>query len=318
MDPLKFSLFISNWSSKEELMALEGLLKFGYGNWGSISEYISSNKGPWECEKHYKQIFLGKNKNTLSTLNILTYRDDNQNLITIQSDNTECFMEIAPDIIPIPEPRAEIEKHPLTEFAGYMPLRRDFEIEYENDIEMYLADLEFYDDDTAEDTSIKLRQLEVYNKVLEEREERKKFVIERWPQELKNEKRFSHNIIEKTIYQAMKPYARLLTPEKHLALVEALIKEYMLRLKLEELKEAKSLGIKTEEDFKKFIHDKKNNKAKEFDVLFKDFKPQPRGSPKRKLDDLKADQNSAMEIDETKKDESTEDIDYLKNEESKV
>ena len=60
-----------------------------------------------------------------------------------------------------------------------MPLRRDFEIEYENDIENYLADLEFYDDDRPEDIAIKLKQLEVYLKVLNEREERKDFVMNR-------------------------------------------------------------------------------------------------------------------------------------------
>jgi len=59
------------------------------------------------------------------------------------------------------------------EFAGYMPKRKDFEIEYDNDMEMYLADLEFFTDDTEQDRETKFQQLEVYNKVLDEREIRK-------------------------------------------------------------------------------------------------------------------------------------------------
>jgi transcriptional adapter 2-alpha len=254
-------------------MLLEGLIKFGYGNWGCISEYLGAKKSPWECEKHYKQIYLGKTFNHLKNLEILSCRDHQGYIITSDKDNSKGFMEIEEEPIPQPEKRAEIEKHPLSEFAGYMPLRKDFEIEYENDIEMYLADLEFYEDDKIEDINIKLKQLEVYNKVLDEREERKNFVIERWPIELVNEKKYKDNIIEKTIYQALKPYARLLPPDKHLSLFEGLVKEYILKLKLEELKEAQSRGIKTEEEFRKFINEKKNtfaSKSKEFDNVIKE------------------------------------------------
>lgn len=273
IDPVKFPLFDHDWSGKEEIMLLEGLLKYGYGNWGCISEHLGNKKTPWECEKHYKQIYLSKSTDHLKNLTVLSKNDENGFIIILEINNKELFMDIEEESVPQGEPRPEIEKHPLSEFAGYMPLRKDFEVEYENDIEMYLADLEFYDDDKDEDVQIKLKQLEVYNKVLDEREERKDFVINRWPIELANEKKFKNNIIEKTIYQALKPYARLLTPEKHMMLFEGLVKEYILKLKLEELKEAQSRGIKTEEEFRKFLNEKKNSfssKSKEFDTIIKE------------------------------------------------
>lgn len=254
-------------------MLLEGLLKYGYGNWGCISEHLGNKKSPWECEKHYKQIYHSKSTDHLKSLTVLSRNGENGFIVISESDNKALFMDIEEESVPQPEPRPEIEKHPLSEFAGYMPLRKDFEVEYENDIEMYLADLEFYDDDKDEDVHIKLKQLEVYNKVLDEREERKDFVINRWPIELKNEKKFKNNIIEKTIYQALKPYARLLTPEKHMLLFEGLVKEYILKLKLEELKEAQNRGIKTEEEFRKFLNEKKNSyssKSKEYDTIIKE------------------------------------------------
>ena len=273
IDPIKYPLFDHDWSGKEEMMLLEGLLKFGYGNWGCIGEHLGNKKSLWDCEKHYKQIYLSKSTEHLSTLTVLSVKDENSFIIQLETDNKSLFMDLEEESVPQAEPRPEIEKHPLSEFAGYMPLRKDFEVEYENDIEMYLADLEFYDDDKEEDVQIKLKQLEVYNKVLDEREERKDFVINRWPIELNNEKKFKNNIIEKTIYQALKPYARLLPPDKHMILFEGLVKEYILKLKLEELKEAQSRGVKTEEEFRKFLNEKKytfSSKSKEYETVIKE------------------------------------------------
>ena len=251
-------------------MLLEGLLKFGYGNWGCISEFLGSQKSSWECEKHYKQIFLSKTVDNLHNIEILSQRNEEGYVITLEKDKFNEIMDIEEEGFDQTEKKQEIEKHPLSEFAGYMPLRKDFEIEYENDIELYLADLEFYEDDKSEDVDIKLKQLEVYNKVLDEREERKNFVIDRWPIELANEKKYCNNIIEKTIYQALKPYARFLPPDQHIALFEGLVKEYILKMKLEELKEAQSRGIKSEEEFRKYLNEKKNtfsSKSKEFDTV---------------------------------------------------
>jgi transcriptional adapter 2-alpha len=36
------------------------------------------------------------------------------------------------------------------EIVGFMPKRGDFEVEYDNDAELLLAEMEFNDDDTAE------------------------------------------------------------------------------------------------------------------------------------------------------------------------
>ena len=179
IDPVKFPIFVHHWSGKEEIMLLEGLLKFGYGNWGCISEFLGSQKSSWECEKHYKQIFLSKTVDNLHNIEILSQRNEEGYVITLEKDKFNEIMDIEEEGFDQTEKKQEIEKHPLSEFAGYMPLRKDFEIEYENDIELYLADLEFYEDDKSEDVDIKLKQLEVYNKVLDEREERKNFVIDR-------------------------------------------------------------------------------------------------------------------------------------------
>lgn len=60
-----------------------------------------------------------------------------------------------------------------------MPKRGDFEQEYDMDADLLLADMEFFDDDTEQDTQLKNDVIELYNARLDERIRRKKFVIER-------------------------------------------------------------------------------------------------------------------------------------------
>ena len=66
-----------------------------------------------------------------------------------------------------------------------MPLRGDFDVEYDNDAELLLAEMEFngkeliLDDETQEEYDLKMKILDIYNARLEERMKRKRFVIER-------------------------------------------------------------------------------------------------------------------------------------------
>jgi transcriptional adapter 2-alpha len=80
-----------------------------------------------------------------------------------------------------------------------MPLRGDFDVEYDNDAELLLAEMEFngksillkfklkknyfvnfyLDDETAEEYELKMKIFEIYNARLDERISRKQFVIER-------------------------------------------------------------------------------------------------------------------------------------------
>ena len=131
---------------------------------------------------HYKQVYLNKTIADLKQYNILSYKDENGDIKEQKISNYNKFNKISESLeegyCHKSDKRIEDDGF-LNDFAGFMPLRRDFEIEYENDIENYLADLEFYDDDRPEDIAIKLKQLEVYLKVLNEREERKDFVMNR-------------------------------------------------------------------------------------------------------------------------------------------
>jgi transcriptional adapter 2-alpha len=60
-----------------------------------------------------------------------------------------------------------------------MPKRGDFDIEFDNDAELLLAEMEFNDDDKQFEIEMKYKVLEIYNQRLDERLKRKQFVIER-------------------------------------------------------------------------------------------------------------------------------------------
>ena len=63
------------------------------------------------------------------------------------------------------KPRLSGDKKPsLTELSGYNFKRQEFEIEYDNDAEQLLADMEFKDSDTNIERELKLRVLRIYSK----------------------------------------------------------------------------------------------------------------------------------------------------------
>lgn len=52
----------------------------------------------------------------------------------------------------------------MTELSGYNFKREEFEIEYDNDAEQVLADMEFKDIDTEAEREMKLQVLCIYSK----------------------------------------------------------------------------------------------------------------------------------------------------------
>lgn len=60
-----------------------------------------------------------------------------------------------------------------------MPNRGDFDIEFDNDAELLLAEMEFNDDDKPNEVDMKFKVLDIYNLRLNERIKRKEFVISR-------------------------------------------------------------------------------------------------------------------------------------------
>lgn len=63
------------------------------------------------------------------------------------------------------KPRTSGDEGPsMEEFSGYNSKRQEFEIEYDNDAEQLLADMEFKEADTDAERELKLRVLRIYSK----------------------------------------------------------------------------------------------------------------------------------------------------------
>lgn len=52
----------------------------------------------------------------------------------------------------------------LMESSGFNAKRQEFDVEYDNEAEQLLADMEFKDSDTEEERELKLRVIRIYNK----------------------------------------------------------------------------------------------------------------------------------------------------------
>lgn len=145
------------------------------------------------------------------------------------------------------------------EIVGYIPKRGEFEVEYDNDAELLLAEMEFNDDDTEEERNMKYKLLDIYNYKLNERIKRKEFVISRQLLDIKYQTQLEKNRTkdEREIYNMMKVFARFNTPEDHEKLVEGIIKEKQLRQRIEELRQYKKLGLKNFAQVEEFLEEKR-------------------------------------------------------------
>jgi hypothetical protein len=143
---------------------------------------------------------------------------------------------------------------------GYQPKRGDFDQEYDMDAELLLADMEFHEDDTPENTKLKENVLELYNARLDERIRRKNFVIERGLLDLKNvqrtERKYSKE--EREIVNKCKIFARFQTKEDHERFVNGLLKERLIREAIEQLQYFRSKGLTTLDQVEKYIETNKS------------------------------------------------------------
>ncbi|KAF7456077.1 putative transcriptional co-activator ADA2-A [Cryptosporidium felis] len=148
---------------------------------------------------------------------------------------------------------------PSTSVIGYMPLRGDFDVEYDNDAELLLADMEFRDSDTPQEKELKLQILEIYNSKLDERTYRKRFVIERNLLDIKQQqqKEKKRTKDERDLHSFLKPISRFQTEEEQEKLVSLLIEEKRIRNHLQKVQEWCSLGIRTLEEVKRYEEEKK-------------------------------------------------------------
>ena len=213
VDCLDTPIFVNDWTANEELLLLEGIVKFGVGNWRTIAEYINTNKSAGQVESHYWELYMGRFGYCLPEFTIVKGKQVPTETLLEQDESNgvsnarnmmrtallqghelgeEVVRDKGKDLSVIKEKtggsrekaveaqiREKIAQMPGADLPGYMPLRGDFDYEYDNDAEALLADMEFEADDHPSERELKLQVIRIYNQKLDTRDSRKRFVIER-------------------------------------------------------------------------------------------------------------------------------------------
>ncbi|KAJ1635715.1 hypothetical protein T492DRAFT_964313 [Pavlovales sp. CCMP2436] len=136
------------------------------------------------------------------------------------------------------------------EVAGYMPLRGEFDVEWSNEAELLLADLEFGvgrdgTPEPPEERTLKLEVCALYNAKLDERARRKAFVLERGLLDFRKlqaaDRRRGRE--ERELWAALRPFARLHTAAEHALFVRSLLSELRLRRRIAQLQHYRQMGL---------------------------------------------------------------------------
>ena len=272
LNKMNSNLFTSNWTLNEEFLLLNSIEKNGFDNWEDISDSILT-KTKEECEAHYNSFYY-RSKNCFIPLDddIIIENKENEKFNNELEKEKIKMIKLKsgkiPEITNLKntkliekglEHREKKSKNEKLNFPynleGYWHKRKEFEIEYENDIEKEIADIEFFEDDSKEELKIKEEVLSMYNKILDERERRKDFVIERKIIDIKQQNNIENrlNKDEREIYNCLKPFMRFLSENEFQELFDNLLIEKKLKQRINELIGYQNQGLKTYDDIEKKI-----------------------------------------------------------------
>ncbi|KAE9045135.1 hypothetical protein PR003_g2629 [Phytophthora rubi] len=247
------------WTADEELLLLEGIEMFGMGNWKDIAEHVAT-KSDKKCEKHYLSAYLGR-KDLLPRFvgeAIEESKDEEaaDKEKQASTDERAAEMNAASDHVLRGPPG---ERNGPSQLAGYMPLRGDFDVEYDNEAEVILADMEFSETDHPAERELKLKVIQIYNQKLEKRIERKKFVVERGLLDYKLHQHTERKRPkeERELLAQVRPFARFQSPEEHDNFVEGLIAAMRLKKQILLLQEYRKNGVRTLAEAELYDADKK-------------------------------------------------------------
>ena len=272
LNKINFPLISMDWSGEEELRLLDGLEKCGFGNWEEISKNVET-KNKYECESHYEEEYIARmqgEQTGLESVKLLASKNPitGEILTEEMSENLKKKKANSEGSHPVeghqgglsnPKVTSAAPSDSINEIVGFMPLRGDFDSEFDNDAELLLAEMEFAEDDTPEEVELKYKVLEIYNKRLDQRIKRKQFVIQHGLLNIRKQTTLDRlrTKEEKEIYNALKPFARFSTPEEHEKLISGLLRERELRKRIEELSFYKRLGLKNFQEIEIYLNEKR-------------------------------------------------------------
>lgn len=234
------------WNAPEEESFLDAVEQYSVGNWEDISDSVKTRTAE-ECQEHFSAYFINGNigKATLPCESVLKK----------VADHTAAEKEVSATAM-VPVDLTILEQQEL----GYMPLRDDFENEYDDDAESLISSISWFYDDEEFDIAFKLSQVNLYRQRLKEREHRKRiakeFGIIQNSTSLGSKKsqidKKKQSKDEKDLREKMQPFGRFHRPTDYEQMLHSLQREKRLKNRIKELVKYRRSGLTKVSDCSQF------------------------------------------------------------------
>ncbi|KAI9888124.1 MAG: Transcriptional adapter ada2 [Watsoniomyces obsoletus] len=252
-------IFTEDWGADEEMLLLEGAGLYGLGSWADIADHIGGFRTKDEVRDHYIKTYIESSKFPLperasphdTSLQEVISREEFQSRKKRRIEERKEAAKSVQPATPKTKPTASVPS--CHEIQGYMPGRREFEVEYANDAEDAVQHMQFDPGDginprTGElepDMELKLTVMDIYNSRLTARVERKKIMFEHHLLEYKKntglEKKRTKE--ERDLINKCKPYARMMNHADYEEWTQGLLQEHSLRQAIAQLQEWRQMGL---------------------------------------------------------------------------
>ena len=301
----KIFLFTNDWNINDEIKLINSISKDGFENWTDISKNL--NKPINEIKSHYQtfyniqkpylnidQIALNfKQKKYIENifiqnkilqnklLNKLNKTKNKYPESSIQNIQTEDKIIVNQEDIIKNHSHKESGELPYPyNIAGFWLKRKELEIEYLNDFEKEIKDIEFLENEENLNPIFyreKMKILSIYNELCEQRNIIKDFYIDRNIINIVREDDIINSFSKenKNIYQKLQLIRRFFKEEDFKKIFYNSILEYRLKERINKIKEYKQNGLKTYEDVKTFKESNlkknpKNNRGLNFNEFMEE------------------------------------------------
>lgn len=289
-DP-KLSVFEETWGVGEEALLLESIEMFGLGNWEDIANHVAT-KSEEECMHHYFDVYVTDRPDLTPDLNSIRSREEGLEMAAKRRNaETEAWSSLPQVSIALKSSGS----HSTIDSAGYMPLRGDFDIEYNNGAERHMKDIAFTGDDNALERELKFAIIDIYNTVLDDRGVRRRVIEDEGLVDLRKIQGATRKrpALEIEVRDVLKNLVRFQDGKEHQNFIDALDNQFQLKARILLLQEYRRHGITTLEGAQQYEIAKKNREAD------KDKKANTSNESKRGNDSVHHRRNSHLFLDQS-------------------
>ncbi|XP_033112202.1 transcriptional adapter 2-beta-like isoform X2 [Anneissia japonica] len=310
-------LMYEDWSSREEMKLLEAIESYGFGNWEGIANNIGT-KTAKQAMEHYTEFLVNGN---IGQVTIPTSLD-----IKVKDHTGPIDGPLSPSLRSSLKPVEMLLEE--QQQLGFMPLRDDFEREYENEAEKIVSQLQINLEDDELDAALRFAHVDMYTKVLKERQRRKQisreyslvnelFASSRAKQQTPKKKMSKE---ESELREKMREFCQFQKSKDHEELFENMQREKELKARIKELIRYRRNGITKLEECKTFDAARfKRDKRKDYKKKLAEKNAGKRTTPKKEIKEEKNTKNGReIAEDEFQAIKSSHGFNYLSEREKKV